>query len=338
VQVKAKHRKAIFWILGTVAAVAVLGVMLRVQHLRSRSIVIRGAVIRRDADMRKELPISGAVVTISNGTSSASTRSTASGYFMLRYPPILWPGRMDSLTIQQVGYVPLDVKLPGGFTITTRQLYVAALEPEPEKSVAAAGGKPTVVSNIKVRYTVNSQNDVNVGSEARTFVVVNKGNVPCNHAPLCSPDGSWKAASASVTLDAGAGNTYRDVRASCIAGPCPFTRIDSSGFIRGGRTITASAIDWSDTVTILVEAEVFHSAISSNVRELYPVFFGQALHFTLPPTQEGVSIEADVNGQPTVFPLGPDVYLDWARCTMRTNSEADKTTVYRCELKPGYVF
>jgi hypothetical protein len=334
----AKQRKAAIWTLGAVVVIVVLGVLLRVQHLRTRSIVVRGAVIRRDADLRKELPISGALVTISNGSSSVSTRSGASGYFMLRYPPILWPGRVDSLTFRQEGYEPLDVKLPGGFSITTRQLYVAALEPVPRESAAAAGGKPTVVNNIKVRYTVNSQSDVNVGSEARTFVVTNKGNVPCNHAPLCSPDGSWKAASASVTLDAGAGNEYRDVRASCIAGPCPFTRIDSSGFIRGGRVITASAIDWSDTATILVEGEVFHSSISSNVRELYPVIFGQALHFTLPPTQEGVSIEAEINGQPTVFPLGPDLYLDWATCTMRTNSEADKTTVYRCELKPGYVF
>jgi len=58
--------------------------------------------------------------------------------------------------------------------------------------------------------------------------------------------------------------------------------IDSSGFVNGGRTITASAVDWSSTATFLLEAEVFRSAISSRVRMLYPVVFGQSLHFTLP--------------------------------------------------------
>jgi hypothetical protein len=78
--------------------------------------------------------------------------------------------------------------------------------------------------------------------------------------------------------------------------------------------------------------------MGSHVRLLYPVVFGNALHFTLPPTEEGVTIEADVNGKPMVFPLGPELYLSWATCTARTNAEQEKTTVYRCELKPGYSF
>ncbi len=100
-----------------------------------------------------------------------------------------------------------------------------------------------------------------------------------------------------------------------------------------------SAVSWSDTATFLVEGEVFHTAIRSNVRESYPVIFGPTLNFTLPPTQEGVSIEAEVDGAPMVFPLGPELYLSWATCTARTN-DADKetTTIYRCELKPGYRF
>ena len=39
-----------------------------------------------------------------------------------------------------------------------------------------------------------------------------------------------------------------------------------------------------------------------------------------------------------VFPLGPELYLSWADCSVRNNSDAEKTTVYRCELKPGYRF
>jgi hypothetical protein len=141
-----------------------------------------------------------------------------------------------------------------------------------------------------------------------------------------------------VSLDAGADNTFENVRASCIAGPCPFTRIDTSGFIHGGRNIHIAALNWSNTATFLLEAEVYHTAISSNVRELYPVIFGRTLNFTLPPTQEGVSLEAEMDGSPMVFPLGPNLNLSWATCTVRTGTDKEKTTVYRCELKPDYRF
>jgi len=211
-----------------------------------------------------------------------------------------------------------------------------AMVPVPEP--AKPNVKESVVSNIRVRYTINSRTESNVGSAVKTFQVVNKGNVPCDKHLPCSPDKKWKASKGSASLDAGQDNSFGNVRASCIAGPCPFTTIDSSGFEHGGRYITVSALDWSNTATFLLEAEVFRTAISSNVRESYPVIFGRTLNFTLPPTQEGVSLEAELDGAPMVFPLGPNLYLSWATCTARTNKEKDKTTVYRCELKPGYRF
>jgi hypothetical protein len=167
---------------------------------------------------------------------------------------------------------------------------------------------------------------------------VNKGNVPCNKQGPCSPDGSWKAATGSITLDAGPGNEFRNVRASCIAGPCPFTRIDSSGFERGGQIITASALDWSDPATFLLEAEVIRQSINSSVRESYPVVFGRTLNFVLPGSEEGASIEADLDGTPMVFPLGPELYLSWAKCSERGGGDSAGSKVYRCELKPGYRF
>jgi hypothetical protein len=51
-----------------------------------------------------------------------------------------------------------------------------------------------------------------------------------------------------------------------------------------------------------------------------------------------VSLEAEINGAPMVFPLGPDLYLSWATCAARASSNEDKSTAYRCELKPGYRF
>jgi hypothetical protein len=195
-----------------------------------------------------------------------------------------------------------------------------------------------VVSNIRVRYTINVRNQNNVAFAVRTFQVINKGDVPCDQKGPCSPDGKWKAASKTISLDAGQDNTFGNITASCVAGPCPFTQIDSSGFIHGGRNISVTALNWSDTTTFLMEAEVYHTAINAEVRELYPVIFGQTLNFTLPPTQEGVSIEAEIDGAPMVFPLGPNLFLSWATCNVRTGPGEEKTTVYRCELQPGYRF
>ncbi len=157
--------------------------------------------------------------------------------------------------------------------------------------------------------------------------VVNQGNVPCDHKSPCSPDGKWKATSSTVSLDAGPDNTYANITASCIAGRCPFTRIDSSGFIHGGRKITMTALNWSDRATFLMEAEVYHTAISAEVRELYPVIFGQTLNFTLPPTQEGVSLRPTSTARPWYFLLGPNPSLSWATCTVRNSLEAEEATV-----------
>lgn len=331
------RKKVVVWVLVGVAGAAA-SVALLMHRWRPGSITIEGAVIRRDADARKELPVSEAAVTAWDGVSGAGAQSDASGFFRITLPGVGWPGRTVNLSFRHSGYEPLDLKVQPGIRLATRELYIAAMTPEPAESPANPGGAISVVSNIRIRYTVNTQTDVNIGSAVKTFQVFNKGNVPCNGQQPCSPDGVWKASIGSASLDAGPDNEFRDVRASCIAGPCPFTHIDSSGFANGNRNLTVSAIDWSDTATFLLEAEVFHTAISSSVRESYPVVFGRTLNFTLPPTQEGVSIEAEVDGTPMVFPLGPELYLSWADCTARTGADPEKTTVYRCELKPGYRF
>jgi hypothetical protein len=335
--------KKIAWAIVAVAAGVAIAVLLlmRAHRLRTiseaRAIPIEGAVIRRDADANKELPIAGVNITASDGVRTATAESDAAGYFHLILQKTVLSDRPVTVAFRHSNYEPLDLTVQAGRLAIPKQLYVVPMVPIPDKIVAASS-QVTVVSNIRVRYTINTRTETNVGSAVKTFQVVNKGNVPCNHQSPCSPDGLWKAVSASASLDAGTDNSFENIRASCIAGPCPFTRIDSNGFIHGGRYIKISALNWSDTATFLLEAEVYHTAISSEVRELYPVIFGRTLNFTVPPTQEGVSLEADLDGAPMVFPLGPDPELSWASCTARTGMEEEKTTVYRCELRPGYRF
>lgn len=334
-----KRRQVVVWtIIGVVAGAMAIAFVVRMHRWNAEAMRIEGAVIRRDDDNRRELPISDVVVTASDGATSAATQSNTSGYFNLSFRGGVWPGQTVILSFRHPDYEPLDIKLQSGFRLAAKKLYVAEMAPMPEQTGAGPGSPQIVVSNIRVRYTINSQTEVNIGSAVKTFQVVNRGNVPCDRKFPCSPHGNWKASTGSASLDAGVDNEFSNVRVLCIAGPCPFTRIDSSGFVHGGRNISVSALNWSDTATFLLEAEVLHTSISSNVRESYPVVFGQALNFTLPATQEGVSLEAEVDGVPMVFPLGPDLYLSWATCTARTNIEEEKTTVYRCELKPGYRF
>lgn len=327
------------WVIIAVVAGAMATIFaVRMHRWSTRTTRIKGAVILRDDDSRKELPIADVAVTASDGATTATTQSNASGYFNLLYQGGVWPGQAVTLSFRHPDYEPLDIELQPSFRLSAKKLYVARMAPKQQQTGAGRGAPPIVVSNIKVRYTVNSPTEVNIGSVVKTFQVINRGNVPCVRGSPCSPDGIWKASTSSASLDAGDGNEFKNVRASCIAGPCPFTQIDSSSFVKGGRKIGVLVLNWSDTTTFLLEAEVFHTAVISNVRESYPVVFGRALNFTLPATEEGVSLEAEVDGAQMVFPLGPALYLSWATCTSHANSEEKKTTVYRCELKPGFRF
>lgn len=332
-------KKTILWTAVVAAAVAIVTVvLLRNGQWRPRVIAIQGAVVRQDKDPNRRLPLSGVAVSATDGVMKVSAVSDASGYFHFRMREKAWPGQTLLISFARSGYKPLQLTIPVDVKGTAKELYVAQMTPEAVAQITPAGKKLSPVTNIRIRYTVNTQAEQNVGSVVKTFQVANKGNEPCNHQGPCSPDGLWKAATGAVTLDAGHGNEFRNVRASCIAGPCPFTRIDSSGFEHGGQIITASALDWSDTATFLVEAEVFRTSINSSVRESYPVLFGRALNFVLPGSAEGVSIEADLDGTPMVFPLGPELYLSWASCTARGSRDSANSEVYRCELRPDYRF
>lgn len=338
-------KKKVVWTIIAFMAAGSIGLFLllrahRLRRIAERQLVpIEGAVIQHDADTKNELPVADVVITASDGVRTATTVSDAAGHFKLVLHKRVLSEQPITVTFRNPRYQPLDLTVQTGRLGTKPQLYIAAMVPIVQKATTGPNHPLIQVSNIRVRYTLNSRSESNVGSAVKTFQVVNQGDVPCDHQSPCSPDGKWKAASITLPLDAGADNHFENVTASCIAGPCPFTKIDSTGFSHGGRKISITALNWSDTATFLMEAEVYHTAINSEVRELYPVIFGQTLNFTLPPTQEGVSLEAEIDGAPMVFPLGPNLSLSWATCNVRTGTEEEeKTTVYRCELKPGYRF
>ncbi len=318
------------WALAIAGLAGALAAVLVAIH-RAQPITIKGAVLSQDPDPQKQLPIADVEITGTDGSTVRSAESDSSGFFSLTLRRGLRRRQPLTLHFRHPGYQPLDLN-----EFVSDQIYLARMVPISHETHVQSDHTDVAVSNIRVRYSVKTTTEADVGSAVKTFQVANVGDVPCKGRHPCSPDGKWKAALSSSSLDAGDGNEFRNARVSCIAGPCPFSRVEFEDLSRGGRKVSVSVRNWSDTTTYLVEAEVVHPMVSDLVRESYPVIFGRALNFSLPLSAEGPSIEAEINGELIVFPLGPDLYLSWADCHARIDK--DQAKAYRCELKPGYRF
>jgi hypothetical protein len=319
-----------------VVALALVGVAVALTiHARHASVTLSGVVLRQDSDPRKQPPVANVKITATEGERSVEGVSDTSGLFRLKLPNGGWREQPVSLAFRHPDYEPIEIP-PSTQGDTTGELYVVRMKPVPAHAAAPVSAREMTVKDVRVRYAEKTSSSVNVGSTAKTFTVPNTGNVPCAGQAPCSPDGQWKAAVGGVTIDAGEGQQFTNARISCIAGPCPFTKIETGAAPIPGRTITVMVRNWSDTVTFLVEAEVTRGMPSDAIRRAFPAIYGRSMSFTLPATAVGPSIEADLGGAEIVFPLGPALQLSWAECTLQV--AADQTRLYRCELKPGYQF
>jgi len=322
------------WLVLVVAGVGVIlvGALAGIAtHYVRKPIYLRGAVIQQDSDTRKQSPITDVEVSAADGLSVSTVESDFSGYFRLGLRRGVKRGQSITLQFRHPDFQPVD--LPA---VVSDKLYIVPMMPLHLEMETEPDRLNVVVANVFVRYSIETTAEVNVGAGVTTFQVVNTGNVPCDQHKPCSPDDKWKAAIGSASLDAGQGNIFENARVSCIAGPCPFTKIESDNFSQGGRNIRVSVLGWSDTTTFLFQAEVFRQEISDIVRESYPVIFGRALNFSLPGAAEGPTLEAELDGTKIIFPLGPSPTLSWAMCKVRVGKDQSKS--YRCELKPGYGF
>jgi hypothetical protein len=338
-----RKRKTFLWILAVAilaaAAVTLQMVRTRVRRLDIAQVVLTGAVLRRDSDAQKQSPIANAQIAATGGLSSANGHSDASGLFHLTLSPGILPGQPVTLRFEHPGYEPLEMSAtPRG------QLYVVRMKPVAEEPIAkpdhvvgpvkAPEIKVTEIKSIRVRYTFKNQTTITVGSVAKQFAVFNTGNVSCDGRRPCSPDGKWKATIGGLSIDAQEGNELRNVRVSCVAGPCPFTKIEPEDLANPGQKLKVSVLDWSDTATFLLEYEVARTMVTNQVRRSYPFTLGQTMTFALPMDAGETSIEADLNGEEIIFPLGPKLSLSWATCNVEVVPAQSK--IYRCEVKPGY--
>jgi hypothetical protein len=325
-------RKIAIWITASVGMILVFALILKRFHPYKRiRLAVIGSVIKQDADTRKQSPIADVEISAPPELAAGIAKSDFSGYFRIILPSDIDPSKRIMLHFRHRDYLPVDLNV-----VVNGQPNVVPMKPIHGEVESTLNEAETVVANVEVRYTTEITTTENIGAGVKTFQVVNVGGVQCNQHLPCSPDGKWKAAIDSASLDAGDGNVFQDARVTCIAGPCPFTRVDLDEFSRTARTIKVSVRNWSDTATFLLQAEVFHSQVRDIVRKSYPVIFGRSLNFTLPADAEGVTMEAELNGSQIIFPLARDPALSWADCNVRIEQKRGKD--YRCELKPGYRF
>ncbi len=296
-----------------------------------RPTVVEGVVLRADADVLKQVPISRAELTITNGRFETTAYSDAAGYFKLVMKPSWQTQSTIKLLVRHDNYTPLEIP-----RVTGSDLYTLHLQPKAAASSAGGVEKAVAISEVRIRYSEKTSSTVDIGSAAKTFEAPGQPDVPCGSKLPCSPDGRWRATESTQTYDAGERSQFRNIRLSCIAGPCPFTQVVSANFSQPTRIIKLTIDNWSSTATFLLEAEVTQITSSDTVREAFPVIFGSAMNFTLPAAAEGPSVEASLNGQLIVFPLGPDLVLSWADCSGQ--QAAANAQQYRCILKPGYQF
>jgi hypothetical protein len=329
------HRRKIAAIASGITTLAVVLIIVfiavRSHRIKRGPNTIQGAIVKHNVDTKRESPIENVEISAENGLAAQETKSDFSGFFRLPLLPQVEPGQSIVLNFQHPDYLPVKMQATVG-----DHLYVVEMAPVHGEVEASLNEKEVMVTNVLVRYSIASTSFENVGSGVKTFQVTNQGNVPCMGQKPCSPDEKWKAAIGSASLDSGDGNLFQNARVSCIAGPCPFTRIDSDGFSKPARTISVSVRDWSDTTTFLLQAEVYRSVASNLIRVSYPVIFGRSLNFTLPADAEGTSLEAEMDGTQITFPLAPDPVLSWADCNVRVEKKQAKD--YRCELKSGFSF
>jgi hypothetical protein len=324
-----RTRKLEIFAILSVATGVVAAILSSMLSRPDRVTVVTGAVLRDAAEPKNQQPIQDAAIIVSV-PAQAEARSDASGFFRLALVPGVIAGQTLKLRVEHPEYRALAISVPAG-----DELRLVRLTPKVREPDGVPSGRVSKVADIRMRYALKMQSVVNVGSAARAFEVVNTGNVPCNGQPPCSPDGKWRAKIGSISLDAGERNEFRNARLSCIAGPCPFSKPEDE-LPRNGRVIKASVRNWSDTVTYLLEAEVTNTRVSDRVHFAYPAIFGESMNFTLPATAKGLSIEAEMDGAEIVYPLGPNLTLSWASCSVTVAS--DQTSLYRCEIKPGFAF
>lgn len=212
------------------------------------AIVMRGVVMRDEANPEKRYAIPGVRVMATNGVAPAPVLTGTNGMFELALNPAARNGQVIDLNFSHGEYQEKDETQ----VIAEDVPYVFYLWP---KTYAGLRLKALPMPSWNLFPAAYAAPETLV----TTFQVINRGSVRCNGRQPCSPDGKWKAQIKTASLAAGRGKRFLRGHADCIAGPCPWTKIEMDGFSKGGPAISVAVRNWSDTVTYKLWGEVVAS-------------------------------------------------------------------------------
>ena len=122
-----------------------------VRHLRRRLTAIQGAVITRNSDPRKQLPIADVEITASDGVSVVKSKSDASGLFTIKLRKPLLRGQIIALQFRHPNYDPLELSAN-----TPGQIAVASLAPLFKAKPIADNLPKQTIGNVRVRYSIKT--------------------------------------------------------------------------------------------------------------------------------------------------------------------------------------
>src|SRR5260370_2943706 len=94
-------------ILGLAAALVLVGILFRRQHLKP--VTIAGSITVKDADPRKQLPIAGVEITVADNSGAPPVESDSSGFFTLHFRHGLRLGNATTLRIRHPYYHTVDI-------------------------------------------------------------------------------------------------------------------------------------------------------------------------------------------------------------------------------------
>ena len=322
--------------LGAAAAVAAVLALKQpaISLLRQPAISIEGTVILQDDDPTKESPIAGVSVAVEpdDGVSLVDTAtSDFSGYFKLRLPPTIVYGDSVTLRLRHPDHQPIDLVVP-----VAEHLYVMRMS-SAHPEVQPRPARPDIVlSEIIVRYTIESRTALNIGSGARpsTCPIVAMSRAIGSRRVHLMASGRRRTAVCRSTPERATSFAMRACPASLVHARLRISsRMDFRAAARSSRPRSATGRTRPRS-RLKPKCSGLRTPIRLSVPTQSSSDTGSTLHW--PPPPRGVSIEAEVDGEPIIFPLAPNGILSWATCNVRIQKE--QARLYRCELKPGYIF
>ena len=172
----------------------------------------------------------------------------------------------------------------------------------------------------------------------KTFQIQIMGNIPCNGSTLF-PGRQMEGGNQFRVPGCGRGKRFPKCQGFLYCGPLPFhAELIMTAFPREGATSRSPCAIGRIRPHSCFRRRCSDPQISDLVRMTYPIILGTSLNFTLPPTAEGPSVEAELNGENIIFPLGPDPCFELGRLQCQRAKGNNGQKFYRCELNAGYQF